>query len=435
MPVQAKKLSVTTDAAARKAVHTEGSHRVRPSRGSIDVPGLYLRVQSVGHGSWSLRSRIQGRDTWLGCGRFPDVGLALARERAQEMRSQIADGIDPRELKRARKRESLNQPITWEEACQKAYLHNRPRWRDEKIARLFIARLETHTFPSMGQLEIEKVTAETIAQAIRPIWGEKHETCKRLLQYTADVLAWAATAGHYNSPESTAKIIEHTKALLGPVSREAKSSKSHLALPFELVPELISAFNKTGSEPTAKLLLEWLALTGCRSGEGSLAEWSEIDFNDKVWKVPAHRMKSRRPHEVPLSRRCMALLVEARNWSDGSDLIFPGDKQGRPFSNSSIPKTMNETTSIRNLVDSVFPPQVQEDGSKKSRRIGVHWLRTAFRTWALANGKDRQLVEISLSHKIPGVEGRYVKDDDPQIFDRRRDLMEDWSQSLNVSHN
>ena len=151
------------------------------------------------------------------------------------------------------------------------------------------------------------------------------------------------------------------------------------------------------------LALEFLVLTACRSGEVRHAIWDEVDLHSETWTVPADRMKAKRDHRVPLSRRALEVLQEARAFEDGSGLVFPSPR-ARAISDNTI--------------------------SKLLRELGIeavpHGFRSSFRDWAAeCSDAPREVCELALAHvNSDRVEAAYRRTD---LFERRRTLMEQWS--------
>ena len=159
------------------------------------------------------------------------------------------------------------------------------------------------------------------------------------------------------------------------------------------------------------LAFEFLVLTASRSGEVRGARWGEIDFASATWTVPASRMKMARPHRIPLCARAVEILEEARELSGNSDLVFPSPT-GRLLSDSTISKL------------------VRENG------IGCvpHGMRSSFRDWAAeCTDVPREVCELALAHvNSDRVEAAYRRSD---LFERRRELMAEWSRYIADTNN
>ncbi len=176
-------------------------------------------------------------------------------------------------------------------------------------------------------------------------------------------------------------------------------------MPYMEVPEFITTLRQSKARPTTKLGLEFLILCTARSGEMRLAEWSGVDLDARLWTIPAERMKMGKPHTVPLTERACAILRDAKLYSDGSPLIFPGAKRGRPMSDMTPRKLMAD-------LGSAYVP---------------HGFRSTFRDWCNEVARaPREVAEMCLAHNIGNaVERAYSRSD---FLERRRELIEAWGE-------
>ena len=330
-------------------------------------------------------------------GRFPDVGLAQAREAAARNRSLIASGGDPLAEKR---RAAIP---TFREAAQRTFEANKPRWRNGKHTATWWQSLERHAFPILGDMPVDQIGREDVLQVLTPIWGVRMETARRVRQRIRAILKWSMAHGH----------IDHNvagEAIDGALPPMPKV-KNHLrALPYAEVGELIEAVQQSQASLAAKWCLEFLILTTTRSGEARGARWSEIDLDAAMWVIPGERMKSHAEHRVPLSSRALAILEEARTIDDGSGLVFPSPtRPGKPMSDMTL------TALLRRL--------------KVADRATVHGFRSAFRDWAAeCTHAPHAVMELSLAHAVGNaVEEAYARSD---LLDRRRALMDQWAAYL-----
>jgi integrase len=179
------------------------------------------------------------------------------------------------------------------------------------------------------------------------------------------------------------------------------------ALHYSEVAGCIETVKASRAGMSTKLALEFLVLTAARSGEVRFAKWAEIDLQAKVWEVPAERMKMSRPHRVPLSRRAVAALTEAKALADTSGLIFPAAREGRPLSDMTLSKLVREL----------------------GFEAHVHGFRTSFRTWVQERTSfPREVAEAALSHLSgDAVERAYARSD---LFEKRRKMMDAWAAFL-----
>ena len=185
----------------------------------------------------------------------------------------------------------------------------------------------------------------------------------------------------------------------------------HKALPYNQVAGAIEQVVQGRASLSSKLALEFLILTASRSGEVRGALWEEVGFENDEWIVPAHRMKAKRPHRVPLSPRCLEILRQAKKLEEvGSGYVFPGSIVGKPLSDSTLSKL------LKDLDINAVP----------------HGFRSSFRDWAGEQTNfSREICEFALAHVIRDkAEAAYARSD---LFEKRRKLMNTWAQYLSLN--
>lgn len=360
----------------------------------FDGHGLYLRVDANGSRFWVQRITIRGKRCELGLGSPSLVSLAEARAKALDNRKLAREGGDPLQAKR-----EAQAVLTFEEAARKVHELHMPTWKNKKHAAQFITTLETYAFPRMGKVKVQDITTADVLAVLMPIWTEKAETARRVRQRIGTVMKWGIAQGWRQDNPA-----ENISRALPKVSTAQEHRK---ALPYAELAGCIEAVKGSGAGQATKLALEFLVLSAARSGEVREAHWNEIDLTAKVWEVPAERMKMKRPHRVPLSSRAIALLREAEALGDGSGLVFPGTKAGRPLSDMTLSKLIKEL----------------------GFSADVHGFRTSFRTWAQERTTfPREVAEAALAHLSgDAVERAYARSD---VFEKRRKMMDAWAAYL-----
>lgn len=360
-----------------------------------DGHGLFLKVDTSGAKRWVQRIMIRGKRTEIGMGSASLVTLAEAREAALQNRKLARAGGDPLQSKRA-----SQALLTFEEASHKVHKIHEPTWRNKKHAAQFISTLETYTFPRIGKLKVSEVTTADVLAVLQPIWLEKPETARRVRQRIGTVMKWAVANGwRQDNPAD---------AIAQALPKQDKTQAHRKALPYDKVPEFLDALKASDAGDATKLALELVILTASRSGEVRLAEWSEFDLNQALWTRPAHRMKSKREHRVPLSPHAVEVLSQARKLGSGEGLVFPGTKYGKPLSDMTLSKL---TKTLGYDVD-------------------VHGFRTSFKTWTQERtNTPRDVSEAALAHTVKDkAEAAYARSD---FFDKRQKLMEIWASFIN----
>lgn len=383
-----------------KRLTTAGYHPVGK------VPGLILQITSTGARSWLLRVMVGTKRREIGLGQYPAVGLALAHQKAQALRDAIAGGADPVAARTSARLAILQQQreemaMAWTfRRCADSYITAKaPGWRNTKHAQQWINTLTTYAFPTIGDLPVSKITIGHIVDIIEPYWLTKNETINRVRNRIELVLDWA-TVREYRTGDNPARWKGNLETLLADRAIVAPVT-GHRALAEAEIFGFMEKLRKI--EGVGARCLEFVALTACRSGEARLATWGEINWQTRTWHIEGSRMKSGRPHRVPLSRQAIALLRALPQLAD-EQFIFPGRVAGKPLSDMAL------TAIMRRMEADAVP----------------HGFRSSFSSWcASSTAYPLEVREMALAHAIGNnTEGAYQRSD---LFEKRRKLMADWA--------
>lgn len=358
-----------------------------------DGRGLFLYVKASGSRSWVLRYQVQGRRRDLGLGAYPDVSLAMARERATDARGLIANGEDPIAKKHQAK------PKTFKAAALELIESKRHGWKNAKHAAQWTSTLEAYVFPKFGQVQVSKVETADVISALTPIWSIKPETANRVRQRIEATIDYATALG-IRAGDNPARWRGHLDNLLAKPTK-VRAVKHHAALPHSDIAGFMA--DLAARSGVAAQALGFTILTAARSGETRGMTWGEVDLEKATWAIPATRMKAGKEHRVPLCKAALAFLGTRR---DSDALVFESEtKTGKPISNMSM------TAVLRRM---------------KRNDITVHGFRSTFRDWAgETTGFPREVIEAALAHGIKNkAEAAYARSD---LFDKRRDLMQAWT--------
>lgn len=368
------------------------------------VAGLHLQVLASGGKSWLLRIVIGGKRREVGLGGFPDVPLALAREKAREVRETVQQGRDPI-AERAAARSALaaqrGAEITFDECAEKFIAAKSAEWRSAKHAAQWTATLTTYASPVLGTMQVRDIELAHIVKVLEKddFWTAKTETASRVRGRIESVLDWATVRG-YRKGENPARWKGHLDKVL-PAPKKVAKVEHHAALPVDEIGAFMRDLRQR--EGIAARALEVLILTATRSGELRGMTWAEVNLDEAVWIVPAARMKAKREHRVPLSVRVIEVLRGLPVVAGG--LVFPGMREGSPLSDMTLTAVL--------------------------RRMGrgdltAHGFRSTFRDWAAERTNyPRDVAEMALAHTIGDkVEAAYRRGD---LFDKRTRMMEDWA--------
>ena len=262
--------------------------------GASGVRGLYLQVKNLQNASWGLRYQLRDRTHWMGLGsaRLGDgVTLDEAREKAKAARRQLRDKIDPLTMRRQQRATQVAAAlgiITFSEAAKQFHRHHESSWKNPKHARQVLQTLETYANPIIGAMSVADIDTPAVLRCIEPLWETKTETMSRVRNRIENVLAWAAVRGYRPKGDNPARWKGHLDQALPKRSKVAKV-ENHPSMPYADMPAFMAELIK--HEGTAAQALAFTVMTAARSKETLGAVWSEIDFKDKIWTVPANRMK------------------------------------------------------------------------------------------------------------------------------------------------
>ena len=414
---------ITSKGPPKGPPQTEPSNRPdRPARlsetfiKSVSQPGQYGDGRG-GHGlrlrvrkrsawrlskTWAQRLRINGQLVQIGLGAYPIVSLAEARERALANRRVVAKGRDPRHFART---------PTFAAAAEAVIGLHQPTWKSGKQeARIWRSSFSRYVYPAIGPKPVDEITPADVLAVLTPIW--QRETGRRVRQRISVVMRWCIAQGH--RPDNPAG-----EAVSQALPRRIATRRNYLSLPYAEVAGAIRAVQASGAYALTKSCFQFLVLTAARSGEARLARWEEIHFDQATWSVPAERMKSGRPHRVPLSKRALELLREARAFRDHTGLVFPSER-GKAMSNMTLSKLLKE------LRIQAVP----------------HGFRASFRTWAeeypasaggsaagsVHAGFSRAVMEAALAHRLgDAAEQAYARSD---LYAKRVEMMAAWAAFL-----
>ena len=394
MPKKAKELSAL-----------EVSRLTKPGNHAVGgVSGLYLYVNEAQGRSWVLRVVIAGQRKHLGLGGYPTVTLAQAREKARTAREQVVNGIDPIHERRAAASALRAQQATrrtFREVATAYIAFQEPAWKNAKHRAQWASTLEAYAYPVIGQLAVDAITEHHVIAVLEPIWTSKSETASRLRGRIESILDWARVRGHREG-ENPARWRGHLDKVF-PAQSQVHQVRHFQAMPVAETPKFFARLSTQDS--TSALALRFLILTAARSGEVRGAEWSEIDFEQAIWTIPASRMKAKRQHRVPLSDPALQVLREARDRlvARPTSLAFTSIKGGA-LSDMSLTALMR-----RMNVDAV-----------------PHGFRSTFRDWVGEfTDYPSDLAEMALAHILPNkTEAAYRRGDG---LEKRRGMMDAWA--------
>jgi integrase len=367
----------------------------------LDGNGLYFRVKPDGNKSWQLRyKKSDGKWSWLGLGSYPTVGGSLARKNAAELLADAAQGNNPIITKQIKKQAELEANNNTFENLAREWLDSKiNKWVEGTMTRNKGA-LELHIFPIMGKRAYATIKPIEWMNLFQRIQKEKGiiEQSNRMRALCQEIYDLAKVTGRidYNPLEGLHKFLETHKS----------ESMKHVSA--KELPALLRAIRNYSSRDVS-IGLQLLTILFSRPSELREAVWSEFDFEERLWTIPAERMKRRIEFAIPLPVQAIDLLNELKYYSGESKFLFP--------SRSSDDKPKSETVFIMAL-----------------RRLGYESRQSphGFRHIASSNWNKRyssipQVVEAALAHLKQGVKGKYDKE---AHLDERIPMQQWWADHL-----
>jgi len=367
-----------------------------------DGGGLYLLVNANGSRYWRMKYRVMGREKLLSIGVYPDVSLAVARQKRDEARRSLAAGDDPGAIKKAEKQaRKIATANTFESIAREWHKAKADRW-SLRYREEIISTFEKDIFPYIGIKPIADIKPLELLETLKRM--EKRgalEKMRKVRQRCGEVFRYAIITGRaeYNpAPDLAGALAVH--------------KKQHL--PFLTAQELPSFLEDlagyTGSIIT-KTATYLIMYTGVRTQELRFARWQDIDLENAMWEVPAEHMKMRRPHKVPLSRQAISLLKQLKPITGHYPFIFIGrNDQHKPISKESI-------------------NQVIELLGYKGRLTG-HGFRHTMSTILHEQGFNSAWIELQLAHVDKNaIRGAY---NHAQYLEGRREMMQWYADYLSA---
>ena len=293
-----------------------------------DGGGLYLLVNPNGSRYWRLKYRIAGKEKLLALGVYPDITLAVARQKRADAKKVLAAGGDPGQEKQEEK-QAKEQAVanSFERLAMEWHTHKSTSW-SEGYAEHLLMYLKKDIFPFIGQKAITDISQVEMLNVLRKMEQRGVlDKLKKTRQACRQIFTYAIITGR----------AEHNPVsdLAGALKSPKQQHYPHLLV--DQIPDFLRALSEYSGSTITRNATRLLMLTGLRTIELRASEWVDIDFDKGVWNVPAERMKMRRPHLVPLSTQVRELLEEIHQLTGRGKYVFPGrNDAGKPMSEASI---------------------------------------------------------------------------------------------------
>ncbi len=384
-----------TDLEVRRASPREKTYRISDGR------GMYLEISPSGGKYWRLKYRFNDREKRLALGVYPDVTLAHAHRKRHEARAMLADGIDPGQAKKERKRLArLNAANTFKAVALEWFERQAPAWAPSHSTKV-IGRLEKDAFPRLGSRPIADITAPEVLEVLRRAESRgANDTAHRLLQTCGQVFRYAVATG---------RALRDVSADLRGALRPNRHTHFASVTDPAKVGEILRAFDGFTGTPVVGAALRLAPLVFVRPGELRQAEWSQFDLDRSEWRYLISKTKTE--HLVPLATQAIKILRELHTLTGRWRFVFPGRDRRKPMSAAAINAALHRL------------------GFDTKTEITGHGFRAMART--ILHERLRfpaEVIEHQLAHRVPDTLGTAYNR--TRFLDDRVQMMQTWADYL-----
>lgn len=294
----------------------------------FDGEGLFLLVTPSGGKLWRFRYLFDKKEKKLSLGTYPAINLLDARKRRDEARSQLAHGIDPGAVRKAQRQAKTEETETFETIAREWHNRFTSTWTIGH-ANTIMDRLQRDLFPWIGKRPISEIKAPELLAVLRRVESRGAlESAHRIRTICGQVFRYAVSTGRAERDPAA--------DLKGALPQPQEKHMAAITEPSK-VGELLRAIDGYQGGFVVQSALRFAPLVFVRPGELRHAEWSEIDFENAEWNIPAGKMKMKIPHLVPLSHQAIEILTELKKLTGSSRYVFPSGRSfDRPLSNNAI---------------------------------------------------------------------------------------------------
>ena len=390
-----------TDAKCKNAPVKEKTYRL------FDGRGLFLEIRKNGSKYWRMKYRYLGKEKLLAIGVYPEIALSTARDKCLEARKLLDNNIDPSAAKKEAKRlAKQNSDNSFEIIAREWHDNIKSKWT-ERHATTVLGRLERDIFPFIGHIPVSGMTPPQLLDCLKKMQKRGSiEPAHRMRQSCGQIFRYAIANGY-----ATYNPASELSEALNPVVR-----KNYACIPIHGLPELLSAIEKNDAclRLETRLAMKLLMLTFVRTIELIEAKWTEFRLDDAEWIIPAHRMKMRKEHIVPLSRQAVTILKSLKEMNGHWEWILPGQNSPR--------KHMSNNTIRLGLHRLGF----------KGRMTG-HGFRALAMTGTMEKLNYRfEVPDRQLAHGKKGMAAHY---DRTEFLDERKAMMQEWADYIDSISN
>lgn len=367
-----------------------------------DSDGLFLLVTSAGGKYWRYRYKINQKEKQLSIGAFPQISLQDARFARNDAKKHVVKGIDPVYLKAVEKLTNhINAENSFEALAREWHgFYMRDKSKDHADRAMHI--LENDLFPYIGEFPIENIKAIELLAALRNIENRSIDLAHRARQTAGQVFRYAIQTGRAS--------LNPAKDLEGALRKKNTEHRAAIIDPAELGKLLVNMdYSKSSLVVKTAMLLSPMLFQ--RPGEIRQMEWSEINWEKRIWEIPANKMKMRNDHVVPLAKQALELLTRIQSLTGRGQYVFPSPR-----------------TNTRCISDNAVRTALRDLGYT-NEQVTPHGFRATARTLLDEVLKYRvDFIEAQLAHSVRDATGRAYNR--TSFLSERAEMMQAWADYL-----
>ncbi|HOI83372.1 MAG TPA: tyrosine-type recombinase/integrase, partial [Campylobacterales bacterium] len=342
-----------------------------------DGSGLYLNVKSIGSKVWTIRYTFNGKQRKTTIGNYPYVTLQQAREKNREYQTKAKQDINPVKERKEAKKEAQKQELTFEMIAQEFIGKKQKEGKSDKYITSIKSKLSTYIYPLIGKTPMSTIKRADVMEALKIADRKSPHSAKSALQYTKAIFTYAENMGYIDFSVISSVVAKNVLTKIEHKNFKHITDKKRFG-------ELLKAIDDYKGEFVTRQLLRFMPLVMTRPTEARLARWSEIDFKNEIWTIPAERMKMRNDHIVPLSKQAIAILKEVQPFTGHRELVFASCYGGN--------KMMSENTVNNALKRIGFGDEQTGHGFR-------HTASTLLHEAINEHGAHSLVIEACLAHK------------------------------------
>ncbi|RUP35982.1 MAG: DUF4102 domain-containing protein [Acinetobacter sp.] len=385
-----------TDAQVRKIKPLDKKKRYS------DEKGLYLEVTPSGGRFWRLKYRFNGRESTLTIGSYPEISLAQARRARDEARIQLYNNIDPNAVKNQRLQQMDESTLFKSLAME--WMEDRKAVIKETTYLRDLSVFEKDLFPALGDMPIDQIKGKDVLACAKKIEERgAQEMAKRSIPLAGRIFRFAIRKGIIENDPTP-----HLQEALKP--RKVK----HMArLDISEFPPFLERMDRYHGNLVTKTAIQLMTLTFVRTAELRMMEWDEINFETKLWRIPAEKMKMAQPHIVPLSKQAIELIERLRPLTGNKQYVFYNHSIAKPLSSNAL------LCAIRTM--------------GYNGKMTGHGFRGLASTTLHEQGYMHDAIEIQLAHRVGNAVSQAYNH--AQHLDYRINMMQAWSDFIDSLRN